>query len=72
MKKGFIFVNRLDSIKTSEAVTMDSLELIRFIVGRVLGKLSDFLMTVKSLPFSYNKDFKAKLFFKYIRFILKY
>ncbi len=34
----------------------DSLELIRGKSGRLFGKLAGFMMTVKSLPTSYNKD----------------
>ena len=39
----------------------DSLELIRGKTGRLFGKLSGFMMTVKSLPTSYNKDLQVKL-----------
>ena len=34
----------------------DVLELIRGKTGRLFGKLSGFLMTVKSIPSSYNTD----------------
>lgn len=34
----------------------DSLELIRGKSGRLFGKLAGFMMTVKGLPTSYNKD----------------
>lgn len=34
----------------------DSLELIRGKTGRLCGRLAGFLMTVKAIPTSYNKD----------------
>ncbi len=34
----------------------DSLELIRGKTGRLFGRLAGFLMTVKAVPTSYNKD----------------
>ena len=37
----------------------DSLELIRGKTGRLFGRLSGFLMTVKAIPTSYNKDLQA-------------
>ena len=42
----------------------DSLELIRGKTGRLFGKLSGFLMTVKSIPTSYNKDLQV-IFYSY-------
>ena len=42
----------------------DSLELIRGTTGRLFGKLSGFLMTVKSIPTSYNKDLQV-IFYSY-------
>jgi argininosuccinate lyase len=37
----------------------DSLELIRGKTGRLFGRLSGFLMTVKAIPTSYNKDLQV-------------
>ena len=39
----------------------DSLELIRGKSGRLFGRLAGFLMTVKAIPTSYNKDLQVKL-----------
>lgn len=37
----------------------DSLELIRGKCGRLFGRMSGFMMTVKSIPTSYNKDLQV-------------
>lgn len=37
----------------------DSLELIRGKSGRIFGRFSGILMTVKGLPTSYNKDLQV-------------
>jgi argininosuccinate lyase len=54
----------------------DSLELIRGSCGFIFGRFSGFLMTLKSLPTSYNKDLQVKisklmLFFKEAKFLFK-
>ena len=41
----------------------DSLELIRGKTGRLFGRLSGFLMTVKAIPTSYNKDLQVRQMF---------
>lgn len=46
----------------------DSLELIRGKTGRLFGRLSGFLMTVKAIPTSYNKDLQVIL--KQMNFLL--
>lgn len=37
----------------------DSLELIRGKIGRLFGRMGGFMMTVKSIPTSYNKDLQV-------------
>lgn len=39
----------------------DSLELIRGKSGRLFGRMSGFLMTVKAIPTSYNKDLQVHI-----------
>jgi argininosuccinate lyase len=41
----------------------DSLELIRGKTGRLFGLFSGFLMTVKAIPTSYNKDLQVRKVF---------
>lgn len=50
----------------------DSLELIRGISGEVFGQLSGFMMTLKGLPSTYNKDLqsdKSSMFHSYDRIL---
>lgn len=59
--KEFSFIKLSDAYCTGSSLmpqkkNADSLELIRGKTGRLFGKLSGFLMTVKSIPTSYNKD----------------
>jgi argininosuccinate lyase len=54
----------------------DSLELIRGKSGRLCGRLTGFLMTVKGIPTSYNKDLqedKEALFdsFDTVNFVIR-
>jgi argininosuccinate lyase len=39
----------------------DSLELIRGRTGRLFGRFSGFMMTIKAIPTSYNKDLQVIL-----------
>ncbi|XP_003729478.2 argininosuccinate lyase isoform X1 [Strongylocentrotus purpuratus] len=59
--KEFGFVKLADAYSTGSSLmpqkkNADSLELIRGKTGRVFGKCSGFLMTMKGLPSTYNKD----------------
>ncbi|CAH2222718.1 argininosuccinate lyase [Pelobates cultripes] len=59
--KEFSFVTLSDSYSTGSSLmpqkkNPDSLELIRSKAGRVFGRCSGFLMTLKGLPSTYNKD----------------
>jgi argininosuccinate lyase len=59
--KEFSFIQLSDSYCTGSSLmpqkkNADSLELIRGKTGRLFGRLSGFLMTVKAIPTSYNKD----------------
>uniref|UniRef100_A0A8C5LLL9 Argininosuccinate lyase n=1 Tax=Leptobrachium leishanense TaxID=445787 RepID=A0A8C5LLL9_9ANUR len=59
--KEFNFVTLSDSYSTGSSLmpqkkNPDSLELIRSKAGRVFGRCSGFLMTLKGLPSTYNKD----------------
>ncbi|XP_041456886.1 argininosuccinate lyase-like isoform X2 [Lytechinus variegatus] len=59
--KEFSFVKLADAYSTGSSLmpqkkNADSLELIRGKTGRVFGKCSGFLMTLKGLPSTYNKD----------------
>ena len=40
----------------------DSLELIRGKCGRIFGRFTGFMMTMKALPTSYNKDLQVNYF----------
>ena len=44
----------------------DSLELIRGKAGRLFGRLSGFMMTVKAIPTSYNKDLQVYFIYLFI------
>jgi len=57
----FGFVKLSDSYSTGSSLmpqkkNPDSLELLRGKSGRIFGKLAGFMMTMKGLPSSYNKD----------------
>ncbi|KAK9693783.1 argininosuccinate lyase [Basidiobolus ranarum] len=57
----FGFVTLADAYSTGSSLmpqkkNPDSLELLRGKTGRVFGQMSGFLMTVKGLPSTYNKD----------------
>ncbi|KAK7205548.1 argininosuccinate lyase [Myxozyma melibiosi] len=57
----FGFINLADAYSTGSSLmpqkkNPDSLELLRGKAGRVFGGLSGFLMTLKSLPSTYDKD----------------
>lgn len=59
--KEFGFVTLSDAYSTGSSLmpqkkNPDSLELIRSKTGRVFGRCSGFLMTLKGLPSTYNKD----------------
>lgn len=59
--KEFGFVTLSDAYSTGSSLmpqkkNPDSLELIRSKAGRVFGRCSGFLMTLKGLPSTYNKD----------------
>lgn len=59
--KEFSFIQLSDAYCTGSSLmpqkkNADSLELIRGKTGRLFGRLSGFLMTVKAIPTSYNKD----------------
>ncbi|MEE6469745.1 hypothetical protein FKM82_008751 [Ascaphus truei] len=59
--KEFGFVNLSDAYSTGSSLmpqkkNPDSLELIRSKTGRVFGQCSGFLMVLKGLPSTYNKD----------------
>lgn len=59
--KEFSFIQLADTYCTGSSLmpqkkNADSLELIRGKTGRLFGRLAGFLMTVKALPTSYNKD----------------
>jgi len=62
--KEFSFIKLSDAYCTGSSLmpqkkNADSLELIRGKTGRLFGKLSGFLMTVKAIPTSYNKDLQV-------------
>ena len=57
----FGFVKLADAYSTGSSLmpqkkNPDSLELLRGKSGRVFGSLSGFLMSIKSIPSTYNKD----------------
>ncbi|KAK1158307.1 argininosuccinate lyase-like [Acipenser oxyrinchus oxyrinchus] len=59
--KEFAFVTLSDAYSTGSSLmpqkkNPDSLELIRSKAGRLFGRCSGFLMTLKGLPSTYNKD----------------
>uniref|UniRef100_A0A1A8FAR8 Argininosuccinate lyase n=1 Tax=Nothobranchius korthausae TaxID=1143690 RepID=A0A1A8FAR8_9TELE len=59
--KEFSFIALSDAYSTGSSLmpqkkNADSLELIRSKAGRVFGKCSGFMMTLKGLPSTYNKD----------------
>ncbi|XP_029106926.1 argininosuccinate lyase-like [Scleropages formosus] len=59
--KEFSFVSISDAYSTGSSLmpqkkNADSLELIRSKAGRVFGRCAGFLMTLKGLPSTYNKD----------------
>uniref|UniRef100_A0A8C5F792 Argininosuccinate lyase n=2 Tax=Gadus morhua TaxID=8049 RepID=A0A8C5F792_GADMO len=59
--KEFSFIALADAYSTGSSLmpqkkNADSLELIRSKAGRVLGRCAGFMMTIKGLPSSYNKD----------------
>uniref|UniRef100_A0A8C6LA63 Argininosuccinate lyase n=1 Tax=Nothobranchius furzeri TaxID=105023 RepID=A0A8C6LA63_NOTFU len=59
--KEFSFISLSDAYSTGSSLmpqkkNADSLELIRSKAGRVFGKCSGFMMTLKGLPSTYNKD----------------
>ncbi|KAG7484114.1 hypothetical protein MATL_G00045390 [Megalops atlanticus] len=59
--KEFSFVTLSDAYSTGSSLmpqkkNADSLELIRSKAGRVFGRCAGFLMTLKGLPSTYNKD----------------
>ncbi|XP_061606911.1 argininosuccinate lyase isoform X2 [Phyllopteryx taeniolatus] len=59
--KEFSFVSLSDAYSTGSSLmpqkkNADSLELIRSKAGRVFGRCAGFMMTLKGLPSSYNKD----------------
>ncbi|XP_048839183.1 argininosuccinate lyase isoform X2 [Brienomyrus brachyistius] len=59
--KEFSFVSLSDAYSTGSSLmpqkkNADSLELIRSKAGRVFGRCAGFLMTLKGLPSTYNKD----------------
>ncbi|PIO28323.1 hypothetical protein AB205_0208220 [Aquarana catesbeiana] len=54
--KEFSFVTFTGSSLMPQKKNPDSLELIRSKAGRVFGRCSGFLMTLKGLPSTYNKD----------------
>ncbi|XP_017276929.1 argininosuccinate lyase isoform X1 [Kryptolebias marmoratus] len=59
--KEFSFVTLSDAYSTGSSLmpqkkNADSLELIRSKAGRVFGRCSGFMMTLKGLPSTYNKD----------------
>ncbi|XP_061658533.1 argininosuccinate lyase isoform X2 [Syngnathoides biaculeatus] len=59
--KEFSFVSLSDAYSTGSSLmpqkkNADSLELIRSKAGRIFGRCTGFMMTLKGLPSSYNKD----------------
>ncbi|CAL8265674.1 unnamed protein product [Merluccius merluccius] len=59
--KEFSFVTLSDAYSTGSSLmpqkkNADGLELIRSKAGRVLGRCAGFMMTIKGLPSTYNKD----------------
>uniref|UniRef100_A0AAR2K7K0 Argininosuccinate lyase n=1 Tax=Pygocentrus nattereri TaxID=42514 RepID=A0AAR2K7K0_PYGNA len=59
--KEFSFISLSDAYSTGSSLmpqkkNADSLELIRSKAGRVFGRCAGFLMTLKGLPSTYNKD----------------
>ncbi|XP_058483032.1 argininosuccinate lyase [Solea solea] len=59
--KEFSFITLSDAYSTGSSLmpqkkNADSLELIRSKAGRVFGRCSGFMMTMKGLPSTYNKD----------------
>ncbi|XP_071945197.1 argininosuccinate lyase-like [Antedon mediterranea] len=61
--KEFSFVKLSDAYSTGSSLmpqkkNADSLELIRGKCGRVVGRCTGFMMTVKGLPSAFNKDFQ--------------
>uniref|UniRef100_A0A7N8XPM3 Argininosuccinate lyase n=1 Tax=Mastacembelus armatus TaxID=205130 RepID=A0A7N8XPM3_9TELE len=59
--KEFSFITLSDAYSTGSSLmpqkkNADSLELIRSKAGRVFGRCAGFMMTLKGLPSSYNKD----------------
>ncbi|XP_037543259.1 argininosuccinate lyase [Nematolebias whitei] len=59
--KEFSFITLSDAYSTGSSLmpqkkNADSLELIRSKAGRVFGRCSGFMMTLKGLPSTYNKD----------------
>ncbi|XP_058614883.1 argininosuccinate lyase isoform X2 [Onychostoma macrolepis] len=59
--KEFSFITLTDAYSTGSSLmpqkkNADSLELIRSKAGRVFGRCAGFLMTLKGLPSTYNKD----------------
>uniref|UniRef100_A0A8C9TZT0 Argininosuccinate lyase n=1 Tax=Scleropages formosus TaxID=113540 RepID=A0A8C9TZT0_SCLFO len=62
--KEFSFVSISDAYSTGSSLmpqkkNADSLELIRSKAGRVFGRCAGFLMTLKGLPSTYNKDLQV-------------
>nr|XP_020473647.1 argininosuccinate lyase isoform X2 [Monopterus albus] len=62
--KEFSFVTLSDAYSTGSSLmpqkkNADSLELIRSKAGRVFGRCAGFLMTLKGLPSTYNKDLQV-------------
>ena len=76
--ESYFFCITVDNFSTGSSLmpqkkNPDSLELIRGSCGFIFGRFSGFLMTLKSLPTSYNKDLQVKisklmLFFKEAKF----
>ncbi|KAK2499477.1 hypothetical protein MC885_000101 [Smutsia gigantea] len=63
--KEFSFVQLSDAYSTGSSLmpqkkNPDSLELIRSKAGRVFGRCAGFLMTLKGLPSTYNKDLQVQ------------
>uniref|UniRef100_K1QBQ2 Argininosuccinate lyase n=1 Tax=Magallana gigas TaxID=29159 RepID=K1QBQ2_MAGGI len=65
--KEFGFVTLADAYSTGSSLmpqkkNADSLELIRGKAGRMFGHCSGFMMTLKGVPSTYNKDLQASLY----------
>lgn len=69
LEKSEFFVSTGSSLMPQKR-NSDSLELIRGKSGKLFGLLGGFMMTLKGIPTSYNKDLQVKKFFKFFKLVL--